>query len=84
MNNWQNEYMAEHHRQQLLEEAEHNRLEKLALEARGSCPSLFERIVFKLADRLISRGGTLRKRYEARTVDCGNSARVVSKLWIKC
>lgn len=75
MNNWQNEYMAEHHRQHLLEEAEHNRLEKLALEARGNCPSLFERIMFKLANRLISRGGKLRKRYEARTVDCGNFAR---------
>lgn len=80
MNNWQNEYLAEYHRQNILKEAEHIRLEKLALEARGSCPTLFERIVFRFANWMISRGKQLRKRYEATTVNCGNSPRVASQI----
>ena len=87
MNNWQNEYMAEYHRQHLLEEAEQIHLEKLALKARGSCPTLFERIVFTFANWMISKGEQSRKRYtrsspvdEATTVNCGNTPRVASQI----
>jgi hypothetical protein len=80
MNNWQNEFMAEYHRQDILEEAEHIRLEKLVLQPRANCPNLFERTLFTFANWMISRGKQLRKRYtrsspvdEASTVNCSNS-----------
>lgn len=72
MNNWQNEYMAEYHRQHLLKEVEQIRLEKLALESRVRCPTLFEQTMFTFANWVISKGKQLRKRYEATTVNCGN------------
>jgi hypothetical protein len=56
MNHWQNEFMAEYHRQELLAEAEQIRLEKLALESRKSCPTLFERTIFAFANWMISTG----------------------------
>lgn len=87
MNNWHNEFMAEYRRQELLEEAEQIRLEKLALESRGSCPTLFERIMFTFASWMISKGKQLRKRYtrsspvdEAAAVNCGNRPRVASQM----
>lgn len=73
MNNWQNEFMAEYHRQHLLEEAEQFRLEKLAPGSRGNCPTVLERTMFKFANWMISRGKQLRKRYEVPTVNCGKS-----------
>jgi hypothetical protein len=80
MNNWQNEFMAEYHRQDILEEAEHIRLEKLALQPRANCPNLLERTTFTFANWMISRGKQLRKRYtlsspvdEAPAVNCSNS-----------
>jgi len=72
MNNWHNEFMAEHHRQQLLKEAEHIRLEKIALQARVYHPSFFERIMFNFANWMISTGKQLRKRYEVPAVNCNN------------
>lgn len=72
MNNWQNEFMAEYHRQHLLEEAEQFRLEKLALESRGNCPTVLERTMFKFANWMISTGKQLRKRYEIPTVSSNN------------
>ena len=80
MNNWQNEFMAEYHRQRILEEVEQIRLEKLVLQSRANCPNLFERILFTFANWMISRGKQLRTRYtlsspvdEASTVNCSNS-----------
>lgn len=80
MNNWQNEYMAEYHRQQLLKEAEQMRLEKLTLEASVRCPTRFERTMLILANWMISKGKQLRKRYEAAIVNCGNLPRVASQI----
>jgi hypothetical protein len=80
MNNWQHEYMAEYHRQQLLQEAEQVRLEKLALEAGVRCPTRFERTMLSFANWMISRGKQLRNRYEATTVNCGNPPRVASQM----
>jgi hypothetical protein len=73
MNNWQNEFMAEYHRQDILKEAEHIRLEKLVLQTRANCPNLFERTLCTFANWMISRGEQLRKRYKASTVNCSNS-----------
>ena len=50
MNNWHNEYMAEYRRQQILEDANHIRLENLMLESRAYRPGLFERTMFNLAE----------------------------------
>ena len=72
MNNWQDEFMAEYHRQDILEQVEHIRLEKLALESRGNCPNLFERTMFTFANWMISKGKQLRRRYKAPTVNCSN------------
>jgi hypothetical protein len=82
MNNWQYEYMAEYHRQDILKEVEHIRLERLAIEASRSrsCPTLFERSLFTFANWMISRGRQLRKRYEATAVNCGNPPRVASQI----
>ena len=91
MNNWQNEYMAEYHRQQLLKEAEQMRLEKLTLEASVRCPTRFERTMLILANWMISKGKQLRKRYtrstphsgsvgEATAVNCGDRPRIASQI----
>lgn len=74
MNNWQTEFMAEDRRQQILQEAEHIRLEKLALQARVYRPGMFERTMFNFANWMISTGKQLRKRYEVPTVHCNKPA----------
>jgi hypothetical protein len=73
MNNWNNEYMAEYHRQEILDQVEQIRLEKLAVKSRVYRPGLFERTMFNFANWMISTGKQLRKRYEIPTVDCGKS-----------
>ncbi|HJR78618.1 MAG TPA: hypothetical protein VJ821_01015 [Anaerolineales bacterium] len=73
MNNWHNEFMAEYHRQQILEEAEHIRLEKLVLNTRLYRPGAFERSMFRFANWMISTGKRLRRRYEIPSMDCGKS-----------
>lgn len=80
MNNWQDMYKAEYHRQQLLNEAEQIRLEKLVRQSRANCPNRFERTMLTFANWLISRGRQLRKRYEATTVNCSNPPRVASQI----
>lgn len=70
MNNWHNEFMAEYRRRELLEEAEHIRLERLALQSRVYRPRFMERTLFNLANWMISTGKQLRKRYEVPAVDC--------------
>ena len=63
MNNWQDEFMAEYRRQQILEEVAQIRLEKLALKSRVYRPGLFARTMFNFANWMISTGKQLRKRY---------------------
>jgi hypothetical protein len=70
MNNWHTEFMAEYHRQDILKEAEHIRLEELAVKSRVYHPRFFERTMFNLANWMISTGKQLRKRYEVPCVDC--------------
>ena len=72
MNNWQNEFMAEYHRQEILEEVEHIQLEKLALRSRVYRPRFFEQTMFNFANWMIFTGKQLRKRYEIPATHCGN------------
>ena len=80
MNNWHNKFMAEYRRQELLEEAEQIRLEKLVLEFRVRCPNRFERTMLAFASWRISKGQQLRKHYEAATINCGNRPRAASQI----
>ena len=73
MNNWHNEFMAEYHRQDILEEAEQIRLEKLVIASRVYHPRFFERTMFNFANWMIATGKQLRKRYEVPAVNCNNS-----------
>lgn len=73
MNHWHNEFMSEYRRQELLNEMDHIRLEKLALNSRVYRPGLFERTMFSFANWMISAGKQLRKRYEIPAVDCSKS-----------
>ena len=70
MNHWHNEFMAEYRRQDVLNEAEHIRLEKLVTRSRVYRPGLFERSMFNIANWMISTGKQLRKRYEVPCVEC--------------
>lgn len=70
MNNWHNEFMAEYHRQGILEEVEQIRLEQIALKSRVYHPRFFERSMYRFATWMISTGKQLRKRYEVPCVDC--------------
>jgi hypothetical protein len=70
MNNWHNEFMAEYHRQGILEEAEQIRLERVALKSRVYRPRLYARTMFNFANWMISTGKQLRKRYEVPAIDC--------------
>ena len=56
MNNWHDELMAEYHRQDLLKEAEHIRLEEFAIKSRVYRPRLFARTMFNFANWMISTG----------------------------
>jgi hypothetical protein len=73
MNHWQDEFMAEYHRQEILDQVEQIRLEKIAVKSRVYRPGLFERTMFNFANWMISTGKQLRKRYEVPVVDCGKS-----------
>jgi len=73
MNNWQNEYMAEYRRQELIKESEQIRLEKLALRFRVYHPGLFTRTMFNFANWMIATGKQLRKRYENPAVTCNKA-----------
>jgi hypothetical protein len=73
MNSWHDEFMAEYHRQEILDQVEQIRLEKLAVATRVYRPRFFERTMFNFANWMISTGKQLRKRYEIPTVDCSKS-----------
>lgn len=74
MNHWQNEFMAEVRRQEILGEAEQIQLEKIAIRARVYRPGLFERSMFNFANWMIATGKQLRKRYEVPAVNCSHSS----------
>lgn len=73
MNYWHHEYMVEVHNQEILDEVNLIRLEKLALKSRAYRPGLFERTMFRFANWMISSGKQLRRRYEIPCVDGGKS-----------
>jgi len=64
MNHWHNEYMAEYHRQDILNDSEQTRL---AMQSRVYRPGLFARTMHNLAAWMISTGKELHKRYELPT-----------------
>ena len=69
MNDWPNALMAEYHRQQIREEVEQIRLERLVLKSRRrSRPPAFGRTMFNLGNWMISTGTQLRKRYEIHAI----------------
>jgi hypothetical protein len=70
MNNWHNEFMAEYHRQDILAQVEHIRLESTALNSRVYRPGFFARSMFLFGSWMISAGRQLRERYEVPCVDC--------------
>ena len=72
MNNWNNEFMAEYHRQQILSDAEQIRLETIAAQSRVYRPGFFERTMFRFANWMIETGKRLRKRYELPVVKCSD------------
>ncbi len=72
MNNRQNEFIAEYHRREILQEVEQIRLERLALKSRVYRPRLFERSMFRFANWMISTGKQLRKRYEVPAANCSH------------
>jgi hypothetical protein len=63
MNHWHNEFMAEYHRQDILKQVEHIRLEEIAVKSRLYRPGFFTRTMFSFANWMISTGKQLRKRY---------------------
>ena len=73
MNSRHDEFMAEYHRQEILNQVEQIRLEKIAIKSRVYRPGLFERTMFNFANWMISTGKQLRKRYEVPAVDCSNT-----------
>ena len=72
MNNWHDEFMAEYHRKEILDEVEQIRLERLAVKSRVYRPRFFERSMFNFANWMITTGKQLRKRYEVPAVNCSN------------
>jgi hypothetical protein len=72
MNNWQNEFMPEYHRERIQAEIDQLRLERLALKGQVYRPRLFARTMFKFATWMITTGKQLRKRYEIPAVNSKN------------
>jgi hypothetical protein len=72
MNNWQNEFMPEYHRERITAEIEQIRLERLALKSQVYRPGFFARTMFRFANWMITTGKQLRKRYEVPPVSSSN------------
>jgi hypothetical protein len=70
MNHWHDDFMAGYRRRQILEEAEHIRLEELTVRSRLYRPGLFARTMFRFANWMISTGKQLRRRYEIPAAHC--------------
>lgn len=80
MNDWQIEYAADYNRQRVIEDVKQIRLEQRAREARGNCPTRFERMMLTFANWMISQGKNLRKRYVTTTGNCGNPQRIATQM----
>ena len=74
MNHWHNDFMAEYHRQDLINESEKIRLENLALESHIYQPGIFTRSMHSLAGWMILTGKKLHARYEIPTAHCHQTA----------
>jgi hypothetical protein len=74
MNHWQNEFIAEYRRQEILNEAEQIRLGRAGIQVQSRVyrPRFFERSMFNFANWMISTGKQLRKRYEVPGVNCNH------------
>ena len=70
MNHWQNEYMAEYHRQDLIEQSKQIQLAHLATQSRVYHPGLFARTMHSFAVWMIATGKDLHNRYELPTAHC--------------
>ena len=71
MNYHQDELTAEYNRKRIQTEFEQLRLERLALRSTTSLPGRFTRLMFNLANWMITTGKQLRKRYEIPAANCG-------------
>jgi len=67
MNHWHNDFMAEYHRQDLVNEFEKIHLENLALESQEYQAGLFVRTMHAFAGWMIFVGKKLHARYEIPT-----------------
>jgi hypothetical protein len=74
VNNWHDEFLAEYHRQRILQETEQICLERLALKSRAYRPRFLERAMFNFGNWMISTGRQLCKRYEIPVMDCNKSS----------
>jgi hypothetical protein len=73
MNHWQDAFIAEYRRQEILAEVEQIRLETVALRSRVYRPRFFARTMFRFANWMIFTGKELRKRYEMPAVNCSKA-----------
>ena len=74
MNHWQYEQykqIDECNRQRMMDEI---RAEKLVRQTSVYHPGIFERMMFKLANWMISKGKGLRRRYEIPAANCSQAA----------
>jgi len=67
MNNWHNEYMAEYHRQELIDDSRQKHIEGPERRVHTHRPNLVTQIKFNLANWMIGKGEDLRGQHEART-----------------
>ena len=67
MNHYQDEFMAEYRRQDLIKESEQIRLENLVLESAEYQPGIFVRTMHSFAGWMILTGKKLHARYELPT-----------------
>ncbi len=70
MNHWNNEKMAEFHREDILKDVEQTRLAKLAMQSQVYRPSLFTRTMHGVASWMILKGKELHARYELPAEHC--------------
>ncbi|HAV77162.1 MAG TPA: hypothetical protein DCX53_07395 [Anaerolineae bacterium] len=70
MNNWHNEYMAEYHRKDLLDDSERIHLMHTATRSPVYHPSWLTRTMHGFAVWMISTGKELHERYELPNAHC--------------
>lgn len=73
MNYFDYENTGEFNRQRISTELNQIRLEQFALKSRVYQPGRFERLMFNLANWMITTGKQLRKRYEIPAANCSHT-----------